>query len=36
LDHETLKRTPKDSALWYREVVRTNAVEIAGETVPAL
>jgi beta-glucosidase len=36
VDHETLKRTPKDSALWYREVVRTNAVKIAGETVPAL
>jgi beta-glucosidase len=36
VDYETLKRTPKDSALWYREVVRTNAVEIVDETVPAL
>ncbi|MGH3505153.1 MAG: glycoside hydrolase family 1 protein [Nocardioidaceae bacterium] len=25
-DYQTLERTPKDSAFWYREVVRTNAL----------
>jgi beta-glucosidase len=35
VDYETLTRTPKDSAYWYREVVRTNAVEIADEPVAA-
>jgi beta-glucosidase len=35
VDYETLARTAKDSALWYRDVVRTNAVEVAAETVSA-
>jgi hypothetical protein len=29
------RRTPKGSAYWYREVVRTDSVAFAGATVPA-
>jgi len=31
VDYQTLERTPKDSALWYREVVRTGALLPADE-----
>ena len=34
VDFETQRRTPKDSALWYREVVRANAV-VDPERLPA-
>jgi beta-glucosidase len=27
VDFESLVRTPKDSALWYREVIKRNGVE---------
>jgi beta-glucosidase len=33
VDFDTLERTPKDSALWYRRVVRTNSLD-AGPTPP--
>jgi beta-glucosidase len=26
VDYDTLARTPKDSAYWYRDVVKANAV----------
>ena len=32
VDYETQRRIPKDSALWYRDVVSANAVETAGTT----
>ena len=32
-DCETLDRTPKDSALWYRDVIAANAVEDAAPRV---
>ncbi len=32
-DRETLDRTPKDSALWYRDVIAANAVEDAAPRV---
>jgi beta-glucosidase len=35
VDYASLTRTPKDSAHWFRDVVRRNAVEIADEAVPA-
>jgi beta-glucosidase len=28
VDYQTLKRTPKDSALWYRDVMRTNGATL--------
>ena len=28
VDYETQRRTPKDSALWYRDVIENNAVEV--------
>jgi beta-glucosidase len=33
-DFETLKRTPKDSAFWYREVIRTNGASLHAEDHP--
>jgi beta-glucosidase len=30
VDYETQKRTLKDSALWYREVIRTNGASLGG------
>jgi beta-glucosidase len=35
VDFETLERTWKDSASWYRELVRTNTVPTADATQPA-
>jgi beta-glucosidase len=32
-DFETLKRTPKDSAYWYRDVIRTNGASLYGAPV---
>ncbi|MCP4229333.1 MAG: family 1 glycosylhydrolase, partial [bacterium] len=29
VDYETQKRTPKDSALWYRDVIRGNTLSTA-------
>jgi beta-glucosidase len=34
VDYETLRRIPKSSALWYRDVIRANAIPADGE--PAL
>jgi beta-glucosidase len=30
VDFQTQQRIPKDSANWYREVIRANAVEVSG------
>ena len=30
VDYETMARTPKDSALWYRRVIAENAVDDAA------
>jgi beta-glucosidase len=33
VDLETLKRTPKDSARWYAEVIRTNGNSLSGKYI---
>ena len=35
VDYTTLKRTPKDSALWYKKVISENAVELDAKTAAA-
>ena len=31
VDYETLRRTPKDSALWYAGIAATNRLPLGGE-----
>ena len=36
VDYKTLRRTPKDSARWYANVIRTNGREIIPDQAPAI
>jgi beta-glucosidase len=35
VDYQTLVRTPKDSALWFRDVIKNNAVELTVRSDPS-